>query len=565
MHRAWWLLALYPLSFAFQGLDFTDQGLTLAGGYLFTHAPESLVTVIHWYLNYAACAAVDWLGFGALGNRIGWTAIQWMILWLAYRFLMLLGLAGRAGPALGITLAFTSMAVLRALTYNGLTCLLLTAAGVCLQHGLIQQRPRRTLIAGILVAVSVLARLPNVLAVGAAAVIPFAAFCYGWSRRSLVTQLGAFGAGLVSGAVLCASVVMGMGHAHLLVESYAGLFGMASDANSHHGSATLLRLLVDDYVRAGMLTLCVGGALWGLSRAAPQFPAPWRDGLPAFVLVGAGALLLAFFLAWDALWAHAVPGLCTATLIIIAWRCRHAEPPLSVSAMVALVVLVVAPLGSGNGMRNALYGSWLALPLCLALPFWAEDRGLLPDLGRLRWLPATSLLVLALPTAYQFTYRDSEDRTAMTHSVDHPRLRGIHTTKDRAASVAELLSALSDHVAQGDPLLAYNTIPMLHYLTGTRPYLGHPWPTLYSEEPARRALIEAARREERLPVVVRALRSTRDRAWPNTTREPRPSSARVQIDDFVAHHDYVSRFDNGMFEILTPGSRGSEHSRTTDE
>ncbi len=67
----------------------------------------------------------------------------------------------------------------------------------------------------------------------------------------------------------------------------------------------------------------------------------------------------------------------------------------------------------------------------------------------------------------------------------------------------EMLNEIQKYVESGDTLLAFIELPMVHYLTNTRPYLSTSWPKLlYSDNLFKEQLYCSAERKT-LPVVIR--------------------------------------------------------------
>lgn len=63
----------------------------------------------------------------------------------------------------------------------------------------------------------------------------------------------------------------------------------------------------------------------------------------------------------------------------------------------------------------------------------------------------------------------------MTREFSHPKLRGVYSVPEKVMPLEELLSYLKDKVKPGDYLLAYNDLPLLYYLTDTKPIYPSVW------------------------------------------------------------------------------------------
>jgi hypothetical protein len=194
-------------------------------------------------------------------------------------------------------------------------------------------------------------------------------------------------------------------------------------------------------------------------------------------------------------------------------------------------VALLSFIGSNNGISNSKNGLWLLFPVAfLLIP---ESLGkVLPSISSIvkrtkqkalsdghrqtiTYFAVAAVCALALVGLHirvDNPYRDLTDRSQLTTQLEHESLRGIFTTSGRAESVNQLLDEIEHLVEPGDVMLAYNCIPMLHYITRTVPALGNPWPTLMT--PAALTVKLNVLYGTALPsVVVLAKTNTRARTW----------------------------------------------------
>ena len=116
---------------------------------------------------------------------------------------------------------------------------------------------------------------------------------------------------------------------------------------------------------------------------------------------------------------------------------------------------------------------------------------------------------------------------------------------------------IDKYTKRGDYLLAYGDIPMIYFLTDTKPYLYNSWPDLYEPLQFQNYLKIAKRVNEKLPIIVRARGSTTDFKWPkeplviNDTKHY--TEIRKIMDIFIEENSYNVIWKNNFFEILLPG------------
>ena len=102
----------------------------------------------------------------------------------------------------------------------------------------------------------------------------------------------------------------------------------------------------------------------------------------------------------------------------------------------------------------------------------------------------------------QEAYFDPGSRFTKVFAIDSEFSRGIYTTKKRAEIINSILPELKKHVRPDDFLLAYESLPMLHFLTETKPYLKNPWPMIYGGFIFENQLKLAINEHKDLPIVI---------------------------------------------------------------
>jgi len=139
-----------------------------------------------------------------------------------------------------------------------------------------------------------------------------------------------------------------------------------------------------------------------------------------------------------------------------------------------------------------------------------------------------------------------------------------------AASVNQLFDALDDIVNPGDVVLAYNCIPMLHYVTRTVPALGNPWPTIMT--PEKLAVSFSMLNSIGLPsVVVLAKTNTRSRTWGtrviNTFGDSQIEKLNIGIE-WIRQNGYYEVWANRdfvIYKLLSEASSTSNIARSLED
>ncbi len=119
--------------------------------------------------------------------------------------------------------------------------------------------------------------------------------------------------------------------------------------------------------------------------------------------------------------------------------------------------------------------------------------------------------------------------------------------------VEEFVEEARKRVAPGEFIIAYNSIPLMFYLTETRSFLGDIWPTMHGKEVVK-GLLKKAESKNPPRFVFRAITNTQSEAWGNNQIIPphnkEMSEAVMVIDAWVAKKGYRIAWKNRDFLIL---------------
>jgi hypothetical protein len=556
---------LAPWLFVWHGVDFTDQGLSLAHYRLFSDHPDAIGPFQHmWLTNAVGAAGERWLGaLGVLGARLLWAACLSLCALLAFvtaRETMRADLA-----AFGALFAAALLAHRREtwFHYNTLTSVTYMVCATCLICGIVRRRDGLVFAAGVAAGMSPFARLPNAWIVVLASAPAFAAFIDRERRARVGRDSALFAAGFAAAAAGVVAAMHALGHVPGFARSVRALLGgHGGDAFTHDRGVLALRFARDQAAALAFGLAALVGVLAALQLSA-------RVPRAAFVAIAAAALIaVAALLTNQAYWhwfaagcAYVVLGaLCAGRTLpgTSAGDERQPAVELRIAAWVALLALVLAPFGSANGIRNSYVGGWLAITFVLG-HLLATEGGRQPHARALAWALLGALGLESAHHAVFYTYRDGP-KIALVHGVDEPKLVAQFTSAARARVVEEALAALRVRVAPGDLLLAHEGTSLFHYLLDTRPFGDRTWPMLEAPVRLSGAFEEARRRHGCLPVAVRALASTSTSTWPSDAKlGPRMRELdqrnRQVIARFLRRERYSVSWRNDFFEVSEPPAR----------
>lgn len=565
-------IIVFPLLFVWQGLDITDLGYLVSTYQQFFTYPENT-----WYFGAVWLTGL----IGAVWDALfGWAGlVSFKLAYLFVIYVMMIVLYRMMTPvfdrlhvllSLFLTVVFCSVGLSNWLSYNDLTSLFYIVAVYFLFRGLVENSNRLLLFSGIFVGLNIFVRFPNI--VGILLFIPIIYFYY--LKQEPLSKMAKFCAlfflGIAVAIVFNGLLILVMGHGHYYLESLLSLYTTATDSSALHSGEGLLSALVKEHIQVFEHTWPFILSLFLVSKLA-SYVSSRRAALT--LLAAATVSFLPDYLSFVAdlfsldylpeqrQWIWTLIGTTYFCLLMMVFDKRN-SPSIRVLGLTACMVLFLVPLGSGNGIRNAVFGLWLALPI--GLVYCVSFKNFRFSFIKVRESQiffvgcffVFSLFSYGAATGYSYTYRDTEIRQDMRFTVNHPMLIGVYTTQERARVMQELLDELTNHVKENDYLLAYEYLPGVNAFTKTQPYLYASWPMIYPIDILRKKLRLALIERDLLPVVVRAKGSTYNFEWPKENRGLLRSedyrAKRAIITSFLKRKHYIVIWENSYFQILKP-------------
>ncbi|MCX7018464.1 MAG: hypothetical protein NTY46_05590 [Candidatus Sumerlaeota bacterium] len=541
----------YPILFAFQGFDLMDMGFNLSGFSCFFQERDYVAGTLYLTVFIGAC--IDWLfhPFGAVAFKLAcsfaWdlcAILAWLILrrWHTNRHTWL---------ALLVTTATVTNYLTTWLDYNVVTVTLYMIAVWCVIESF-RRGAHMLFLCGFVLGLNVFSRVSNLTGLGMCAVLVLDFFEPSLSWRMVAKRWMAMIAGIAAGLAGGFGLIAALGH----WEAFWFNVGLLEKSTSHTPDL-MKNLFVWGNIRAfegGILrTAEVGAALAIMSVLTCRL-----NRLPTWAAAGLGTV---FGLLVNWIQGKYYPGyLATgsehnllAERIVGVLYCAHGillfcirkDSLYRYAVACSLLVLIVTPVGSNNGLFNSVYGFWLGLALPLAAMIEAREVRIGNSIvvNRFVWLLFTAFIVTGLLVSnfrhdLVLSYRDAP-RSVAWGTVDHPKLRFLWMGEEHAKPLGQLLKEVRKYVRPGDYVLAYNEIPVFYYLTDTIPYMYLSNPRYSPEETIQRMLAKAERNRAGNPVVVRRPLNEAQR------------KIHKPIEDFIAARGYEVKWKNGDFEILT--------------
>ncbi|PKM80766.1 MAG: hypothetical protein CVU89_12595 [Firmicutes bacterium HGW-Firmicutes-14] len=571
------IIILYPLMFIRQGLDFTDTGFMLTNYSQIFNDPASVESSFRlWLTNILGGIWIYVFGdsLGVIGYRIAGVLLVYAAVSLAYLTLKPSVDRNYLLPGLLLAVVFINRSGYT-FNYNSLTAFFYVLAAFLLIKGLQGGRGCSIFLAAFILGMNVFVRLPNIVGFLLITGVFFAGYIKKISFREQLGQAVIFAAGFLSAAGTAMTAMYLMGHLDAYINAVRGTFLMLNDPAGHHHGLRLAGVITDiwkmTFLKTGAVIIWLAGLMSILTISSRLGSRMIQYAVVLVAAAGTLNYIADFYQNWYGM-ITVMLGAGTMILIWYMFRPGAERDRLRITSFISLAVALIVPVGSNDGFTNLVYGMYLMIPLVFAYIFGLE--GVRTGISRLRLrlsgeelklvriLGIAVFLAFTLKSAYHYTYRDSPHRPEMLYGVEHQKLRGILTTKDRALVVGDLLEAVPAYVSEGDYLLAYEQVSLVYFLTGTKPYLYSSWPMLYSPAAFRHYLDRALAERPGLPVIVRARGNTEEPTWPRTRglrRDKYLSGARKIMNDFIKENNYKIVWENSFFEILQPPESGGRY------
>lgn len=544
------LLLVYPLLFINQGIDISDTTYSL-GYYRFMDQMD-ITWVLATYLANVAGALLMKLPMGntllgmnlytglllaAIALICYYVLSKWMPAWLVF-----------LGEVIALSLCWCPTTIL----YNYLTYFFFAAGSLLLCQALFTDRTKYYVLAGVCLGLNVMVRFSNLTE----AALIVAVWYAGWLKRDkigvTIKRTGLCLTGYLAGfgSVLFLIIInYGPSAFGSMVGSLFGmtkeasdytLFGMLSATASAYlagfkwlaymvpciGAGTVMFLLKKgQFERIKKLLYCLG--ILVLLRFY------WGQGMFSFRYYNEGCVFQ-----WMMLFLILSVGCCIAGVAGYVSKDRQER----LLAMVVLIILVIAPLGSNNYTYQNMNNMFLAAPYTL----WVCYRIFL----RMRrnvyfpWKAFVALILLmtlvqGIGFSCQYVFRDGiygEKRN--TQVENSPVLKGMYTTEENAGSLTELIAFCESSDVTKEPVLLWGDAPGLSYILDVPSAIFTTWPEIPSNTYA--ALEEALMELEHEPVVI----------LHNETGKPIVEGEKTDlILDFIEEHSYQRVFKNENFQI----------------
>ena len=555
------LLLLLWMSFCRvnRGMDITDSTYSLTN-FIFADKMDGMWYYSTFYANLLGSLMVRLpLGNTLLGMNVYTGFIRFLIGLLVYLFFTYEVKISRELSFIGSFIAVAFCWCPTTILYNYLTYLFFFLGAAFLYKGLTKEEKSSLIIAGFFLGTNFFVRLPNV----SEAALIVALWIYSVLKRekfrkcfikTLWCILG-YVIAFIPGAVLIA-VTRGF---DAYITGIKELFSMTDESASYSPVAMVMdtaRAYIRgwqwDEIAIFMMILC--------TLAFLVFPAKltWLKYASSTAVTALFVFLLYRKNLFDVnIYYHAAIYRSGALLLAIAlvWFLgvfvgRKSSDDEKLLAAIALIVIVITPLGSNNQIYSNINNFFFVLPSFLYFVFRFVSGN--EYFRGVRWSVFLLTLVIglyAMIVSYSASFRDGLDGRMVCSVNNNPVVKGMKTSESNAKCLEELFDLWDDKDLGGSKVLLYGNVSGLGFYLNAEPAISTAWPSLasFSTEKFENDMktLDAFMKEkgETAPVVIigqeeiPGLLSTE------------PVRKQEILKKFLEDNDYYVEYDNERFSV----------------
>jgi len=549
---------IYELILSFQGFDLCDEGYVLTSYQQIFKCPSSVEYLLLYYL--AGIVGGIWNIIFGFGGILSFRFLTIIVLLLIIYFTSL-SMKKIIAPimipvAVSLVLIFSNRGIV-VFSHNHLTALLVAIAIYFLLKGLNGNRPWYVFTGAMFCGINIFARIPNI-ALLALGLLLFIDYAYNKNIKLLGRNILMSIAGLVTGIGAVFLLMFSLGHLPVFIDTINNLFVAGSGDDSAHNIGKLANDYLTNYQEIYIYLSIFVFTLAFFSFIYRFYKDKWKK----TVVV----ILYCFIATAFSLFVFNCTRYYSLILFPIILSCyfdRKNKPIILINAA-SLVVLFFMPLGTDTGILNTGHSTvWLATFAATAHVYRFIRFKMQKNDNSYRLFIILFYILFCARHLYVMSinaYFDPGARWEKRYRAHNDKFT-VFTSKEKAQAMDVLLTELNKYVRKDDYLLCFESLPMLHYLTETRPYIGNPWTWSYDSDNFILHLKKSAETIP-LPVVVRQKCQTIGGQW----LTPVPIAEQIGatepylykdkglhfFEKFLEDNRYTIVWENDLFQIYLP-------------
>ena len=564
------VLFIYMSLLSLQGFDLWDSGFCLSGYQQVFNDPSSCELNFSFYLSELIGGFFNFIfpSGGIFYFRILNNIVLLLCVVIAYyllkdfmpRSLLFIGMA--------IYIVYNCSLGVIVLHHNCLSQLFALLAVFFLMKGLRKDSLKWFCLSGLILGLNVFIRLPNVTLFILFSMVLLHAYCKKIPFKTWIGYLAIMIFGALIGVLCVIGLLYFFNHGDVMKNSLENLFLASGSGESSHSLKSLLRMYSTIYISI-LVYMCLFLLIWYLYTIVKNIKNK-KIRLICNIFYAVFILAVIYQIAYRSDYMTVMSELCYALAFLsslyLLGSCR-VDYNLKLLLICNLLVMVFNPLGSDfyvNFTSNCLTLSFSIILYAVneVKPFQcsivSDDKTRFEvtfspcDIRRITKFTMGVIILLSVYNTLIGAYCDDGLRIYKTYEVHHPLAKDIYTTEKTAQIVDDLLSELNKYVSKDDRLLVYDALPIVNYLTQTRPYVPCAHVAyLFSEQLLDAKLSAAERNVEGLPVVL----INKGNTW-GGFHEPNENAVEKPMDKamnrFLEKHHYTVAWENDYVMIMIP-------------
>lgn len=551
------LIALYYLLIGLQGFDMCDEGWVLTGYQQFFNDPESVEYLFLYYLSLLVGGIwYKLFGFwGIYGFRI-LSAITISTGFIVTYFI-LKRIIGKTEFLIGILLIiFTQTGGITGFHYNHFTMLLSCLSAYFFYNALCKHSRKQILFSGFFVGIAVFARIPNITLL--ALVITLIPFARNFGIKNALRYLIAFLLGTISGLVIVVGVMTILGHVPIFIDNISSGFSATNNEESTHNIVRMIHIYMLNYydiLKLIVLLFLPGIILLILNNVASHSTIVKI----IFFIISIFYFALIIFTVCKANRTFLTFSFCTGFLLYGIYQ-YFENDHYTYLILISFIIMNFLPIGSDAGIiclgTNCMI---IAVPMSVHIANNLIKRLKICSITIAYILYIILIILSGLYLNWTQCFHDYGWRSEKIYKINSP-LATTFTTYQNKVVADELLIELQKYIKKGDYALFFQSLPALHFLTETKPYVGNPWPWSYDPANFDIQLNKARTKYNKLPIIIREKSiiptwQTPYKDWNNETavQSYAHKNGRIKsINQFIKKNSYKVVWENNLFQILVP-------------
>jgi len=488
-------LFILPLLTVNQGVDVSDSTYSL-GNYLFADKLDGMWVISTYLSNLIGSAVVRLPG----GSRLLWANVYTGIILSAIGILVYFSLKKEFNSAhvfIGECIALCLCWIPTGILYNYVSYLFMAAGGMLLFWAVKKDSKLLMFWAGVVLGVNVFARIPNITQMAFILMLWVYALYTGMKFKDAAIRTGCCVGGYALGMGAMLIVVIIQYGINGIADMISGLAGITSTDETYTPVSMIIGTL-KAYVRSFkwvfvVALVVVGGIV--LFRILPEKFTVLKTVIYLAVIAvmirffwGRGMFSFRYYEDYSSMYEWGMLALYLSIILdIYALVCRGKEKSdYILLAIMSLVTIMIAPLGSNNYTYQNLNNTFLVMPVTMILGL--DMVSLLADKAK-KWIniPVVimfmALIVCIMVQSFgfnlKFVFRDGmrgEQRDTAIVGVDS--LKGMYTNSEHAKNLEGLANCAQ--INQSESIILYGNCPGLTYILNKPSALFSSWADLDS-------------------------------------------------------------------------------------